>query len=405
MKKAEKSSRFSGLLQYKMFLLIFVINTIINVGQQMINTLVPKYSSSLGFAATIVGLISGMFSVSALCMRPAANLAFDRFGKKRMLLASSLLMCVAVLLYSFAHDSSMLILARILHGVSYGCIGPLCLALAGDSLPDEKIGSGIGIFTLAQAIAQAIGPGIGLSLQTRLGYAGAFRCGMIVIFSAVLMIFAIKTDQPNPPVSSRLSWNRFFAPEVVGPSVCLFFMAIAQSAIVSFLVIYGGLRGIENVGLYFTVHAIMLFASRPLAGRLSDRFGFQYVVLPGIACSICAFFIISWSVSAWHLAAAAVFAACGYGASQPAIQAMSMKMISPARRAVGANTNYIFTDLGAIVGSWLTGAVIDMVLPRVSAEAEAYAVSFRVMVLPMLLAALSFYIMHRKTAAKEVSHS
>ena len=394
--------KWNTLLAYRIFLLIFTINTCINIGQQMINTLVPKYASALGLAATMVGIISGMFSFSALCLRPFANLAFDKFGKKRMLQVSAFLMCVTILLYSLAQNVAMLFCARILHGVCYGCVAPLCLALAGDSLPDEKLGAGIGIFTLAQAIAQAIGPGIGLALQEAIGYAGAFRCGMVIVLVAFVLTFMIPYAQEEAAAEAKgLHLRSMFAAEVLGPSVCLFFMAVAQASIVSFLVIYGGLLEVKDVGLYFTVYAIVLFISRPVAGRLSDKLGFEKVILPGIACSIGAFLLLGAASGLGHFIAAAVLAAFGYGASQPAIQAMSMKMVSPARRAVGANTNYIFTDLGAILGSYIVGFVIDLLLPHAAQAAQAYATAFRVMVIPMLLAAVSFLLMARRTASKE----
>ena len=69
-----------------------------------------------------------------------------------------------------------------------------------------------------------------------------------------------------------------------------------------------------------------------------------------------AFWIISFSRNVAGLIIAAVFAAFGFGTIQPTVQALSMRRVPQARRGAGANTNYIFTDLGAIGGSYRASA-------------------------------------------------
>lgn len=394
-------NRSKTLFLNTMFVLIFIINTVINTGQQMINTLVPRYAATLSTAASVVGIVSGMFSFSALLLRPFASPAFDSFSKKKLLMISLGVLCLTMLLYASAKSVPMILVARALHGMSYGCIGTLCLAIAGDTLPTEVLGSGIGIFALAQAIAQAIGPGIGLWVQERIGYSGAFLSGMglmVLAFGMTLFLKEPELNQARPPY--RLRPDNILAREAIRPSVILFFMSLAQASIVSFLVIYGDKRGIENVGLYFTVHAICLFLSRPLAGKLSDQFGFEKVILPGILCSMAAFWIISFSRNVAGLIIAAVFAAFGFGTIQPTVQALSMRRVPQARRGAGANTNYIFTDLGAIGGSYLVGALIDLLKKGSMAEADAYSVAFRVMTIPMVIAiiyaAFAFGVFRKK---------
>lgn len=398
-------NRSKALYLNSMFVLIFIINTVINTGQQMINTLVPRYAATLSTAASVVGIVSGMFSFSALLLRPFASPAFDSFSKKKLLIAALGVMCLTTLLYASAKSVPMILVARALHGMSYGCIGTLCLAIAGDTLPQEVLGSGIGIFALAQAIAQAIGPGIGLWIQERIGYSGAFLSGMGMMGLSLVMSFFLKEPEPmqqRPPY--RLKPDSILAKEAVKPSVILFFMSLAQASIVSFLVIYGDKRGIGNVGLYFTAHAVCLFLSRPLAGRLSDRFGFEKVILPGILCSITAFWIISFSGTVTGLMIAAVFAAFGFGTIQPTVQALSMRLVPKEKRGAGANTNYIFTDLGAIGGSYLVGALIDVLKQGAMTEAAAYSTAFRVMTIPMVIAivyaAAAFGIFRRKAGSR-----
>jgi MFS family permease len=56
-------------------------------------------------------------------------------------------------------------LLRFFHGVQYSIMGSLCLVIAGDSLPYEKMASGMGIYGVGGSIMTAIGPSLGIWLQ------------------------------------------------------------------------------------------------------------------------------------------------------------------------------------------------------------------------------------------------
>ena len=51
------------------FISIFVANALMNLGQQMVNSLVAKYADYLGAAATLVGFLSGLFAATALIFK------------------------------------------------------------------------------------------------------------------------------------------------------------------------------------------------------------------------------------------------------------------------------------------------------------------------------------------------
>lgn len=74
-----------------------------------------------------------------------------------------------------------------MQGVGQAFTSTCCLALAADTLPKEKFGSGIGVFSMAQAASQAIGPTIALALVGVMGYQGTFMIGCgIMVFAAFL---------------------------------------------------------------------------------------------------------------------------------------------------------------------------------------------------------------------------
>ena len=68
------------------FINILVVNFCHQMGQQMMNTLVPKYANALGANAYTVGLLSSVFAISSLLIRPVSTPAFDSFSKKKLLI-------------------------------------------------------------------------------------------------------------------------------------------------------------------------------------------------------------------------------------------------------------------------------------------------------------------------------
>ena len=128
------------------FISIFIVNFVLYMGQYMMNALIPKYANYLGATATIVGTVSGMFAVTSLAIRPVAGPAFDYFSRKKLLMAAIGIITLAFVGYSISANVYMLMASRLLHGFGVGCMGPLCLTIAGDALPEDRMASGLGIF-------------------------------------------------------------------------------------------------------------------------------------------------------------------------------------------------------------------------------------------------------------------
>jgi MFS family permease len=113
-----------------------------------------------------------------------------------------------------------------------------------------------------------------------------------------------------------------------------------------------------------------MLITRPIIGRLTDKFGLVKIAIPALFCNIAAFVVISYSSTLWSFLIAAFISAFGYGAIQPAMQALSMKTVPNERRGSASSTNYIGMDLGNLVGPSIGGNV---------AQAFGYSVMWRVM--------------------------
>ena len=142
----------------------------------------------------------------------------------------------------------------------------------------------------------------------------------------------------------------------------MFLLITGFGLILGMLALYGQQRGIANVGLYFTVYAGVLTAARAVAGRLSDRWGFEPMAAGGFVFAAAGLLIIAFASNLWILLVAALFFGIGYGVGQPCLQAMVVRRASLERR--GAATAMLFTsfDLGTALGS-VGGGYLAGLLP------------------------------------------
>lgn len=372
------------------FTSLFLVNFLMSMGQFMMNALVPKFAYSMGATAAVVGMVSGIFAITALAVRPIAGPMIDSFRKDRLLTMSLVFILSAYVCYGFAGNVQMLFVGRLMTGLGMGFMGPLVLALASDALPAGKMASGIGIFSLGQAVSTAIGPAAGLKLAGWLGYNGTFFVGAGIMTVVILLTLRLKVSAPANKVAFRISWDRIIAPEVLVPSTITFLLGGAYSCISAFMIIYGGLCGVDDIALYFMAYAGCVMLSRPLSGRIADKHGQDRVLIPGILLFAVSFIMISYARSLPAFLAAGAVSAFGYGICQPTMQSLCMQMVPRERRGVAGNTNYIGMDTAFLIMPTLAGTVATAVTNQTGSALDGYSFMFRMMLIPMGFAMVLF---------------
>lgn len=368
------------------FVALMITNLFQSMAAFMCNTTLPVYIDHIGATASIVGVVVSAFAITALLIRPFAGPAFDSFSKKRLLIVAQLIICVSLFLYGLADSISFLFCVRLLHGIGIGCSGPLAMSLVSEFLPMSKIASGISIYALAQSFAQVIGPAVGLWLVDAVGFSPSYFLSSALVLVAMAGVFFLKEpERKRLPYQFKL--NRMFAREAVSRAAVLMLLAVSFSCMTSYLVLYGNLRGIGNIGLYFTIYALCLLATRPLFGKLADRFGAERILLIGVACFAASYVLLFTAHDFGRLVIVAIVGAGGFGSCAPLIQSLALSSVPPERRGAGSNTAFTGLDLGMLIGPVVGGNVIEALVPTTGTLVDAYAVMWLVMLVPVAIAA------------------
>ena len=341
----------------RMFLGIFFANMMLNLGQQMSNSLLAKYADALGAPASQIGMLMSMFALTALVFRFIAGPAMDSFNRKFLVMGAMSFMSAAYFGFSAASSIHTLMVFRLVQGIGNAFANACCLAIVSDVLPKNKFNTGIGYYSCAQVVSQAIGPTVGLALVKRFGYSSTYLMNAGVMIIAILVTAQVKLPVREPKKFS-LKLNHMIAREALVPASITFFVSMGFTCISSFLIVYAAKRGVEDgIGLFFTIYALAMLVTRPAVGRLTEMFGFVKVGIPAIFMTMISLVFIGFSNRLWMFLVSAFINAFGYGAVQPALQTLCMKSVPQERRGSASSTNYIGTDAATLIGPTLAGFV------------------------------------------------
>lgn len=374
----------------RQFVAIFAINFVLNMSQFMVNALVPKLADSLGATAAVVGVVTGLFAATSLMIRPFVGAATTRVRASHLLAATTAVLLLAYLCYAVAPSVEVIVAGRLLQGLGMGLLAPVTLAMASDALPEGRMASGIGIFSLGQAVGMAAGPAVGLYLLGLVGYGWTFVIGASAMAAVAVMALLLHSEKPVAHTDRPRGWRSFIAVEALIPAAVIFFFSGAYSVVHSFVILYGESVGVTSIGLFFTAYALALLVSRPLAGPFADRYGLAAVIVPGAVVFGVAFVLISSARSLSGFLIAGAVSAFGYGVCQPAVQALSLMSVDRGRRGIASNTSYLGVDLSFLVTPMIAGQLVSTFQAGGASASDAYSRMFLIMIIPIALGLMVF---------------
>ena len=340
------------------FILLTVLTFLCYLGQNSVYSLLQLHMKGLGATGSLTGFVIGISSGLALLSRPFAGSVLDSAKKKPLLIICTALFSVALYGYAVSVNVALTVIFRIVQGIAMIFSGALGMAMATEVLPQSKIASGIGVFSLFAVISGALGPMIGLAVAEKISVSAAFILAGTLNTIGLVMCFALKYPEKETQ-KIRIDVRGAFAKEAVVPSILIFILQMSVAGITSFLVLFADSKGIGGMPYYYAANCVVLALLRPFVGKLSDRLGIIRVMLPSLIIFAATLAFLPCIRSTGMLIAAAVIHAIGYGTAYPSSQALCMKLTPVEKRGAGSNTFYLCFDAGLFLGPTLAGAIKD----------------------------------------------
>jgi len=384
------------------YILLSIINILINIGFSMVTTTIAVYTASLGASLAIAGTVASVFSFAALLIRPISGLFVDRYHKEKLFVISTFLFGAVVYGYAFVKSIPMLFVLRILHGVLFSVSSTCNVALASRFIPKKRVGEGMGYFNAGMMAGQAVGPVIGVSIQGALGFSWLYTIVATSICLPPLLCLLVKMPEeivkPAQGIRGKgkfqMSFGDMIAKQfVLYALVCgvfSFYNGIANS----FMLLIGEARQISDISLFFTVSSAVLLAVRILIGRVSDRKSLTMLVNLSLAFTAISMFCSATAASLLLILAAAVMKALGQGIGYVSLQSEALKQADAQHVGVATSTMYIGNDLGNTLGPIVGGVV---------SQWAGYPMMFGVSIGLVALACFAFNLHQKRTGYRKMA--
>ena len=318
----------------------------------------PYHIIDLGGSTATAGLFLGFLTYASAFSAPLTGAFADRVGQRRILIVTSLALAVFSMIYAVLTDVRIMLAVAILHGIFWSGLLSASSAYMTHLLPEHRRAEGIGYWGLSTLLAVAVSPTVGFWIYKR-GW--IWVCGFAAVLNLVMASIAWRLkDHPRSDVAEEVHPpTGFLEWRVLIVSITLALYSFGYGGITSFAALYADANGVTPKGLYLTALAVVILATRPILGRLGDRFGYKQVFIPCLVLISCGMALLSFGGSRWWMLMSAFVFGVGYGTAYPTYVGYVMRDVRADRRGAAFGAILAAFDTGIGSGSTLMGWIID----------------------------------------------
>jgi MFS family permease len=314
-----------------------------------------------GSSKTEAGLITTVFLISAIIIRPFSGFWMERIGARKILLTSLIIFLGASILYFFASSMGALLVVRFLHGIGFGMATTAAGGLVASIIPKARGGEGMGYFIMSANLAMVMGPFVGLTIIQRWDSTVLFMISVLCAVLALITGLVVKVPEKEYTEKAQpgFHFQNFFVASAVPIAIVGAFFAIAYSSILSFVSVYAKeIDLIEVSSIFFVVYAAVLLLSRPFTGKWFDLYGPNVIIYPAIIVFAVGMYLLGDAHTGVIFLIAAALIGIGYGTIFPSLQTIAVQKAHPSKRGTATATFLSIFDIGIGFGSFIVGMIV-----------------------------------------------
>jgi DHA1 family multidrug resistance protein-like MFS transporter len=260
------------------------------------NPALPLFIRSMGVPLDTVGFIAAASTVVGIVVSLPAGILSDIIGRRRVILMAAAVFATAPFLYLLIAAPWQLVLVRIYHGLATAILGPVAMAAVADTYRQGR-GERMAWYSSATMVGRFLAPLIGGLLifgdNFRWVYLADGLAGLLALVAAVRLPLARATrgstwenlKQQRGKYGREISFI-FRHRGILATSGIEAVQYFAYGCLETFLPIYLNEKlgyAAWEIGLLFTAQILAATLTKPVMGKLSDRYGRVPMISGGLA--------------------------------------------------------------------------------------------------------------------------
>ena len=371
----------------------FCISTVFYL---LITTMALYAAEEFNAGDAAAGLASSIFVIGAVSARLFAGAAADRLGRRRVTLVALVVFVLAGAAYFLADSLAVLLVVRVLHGMSFGTAHTAVSAIAQSLIPSSRRAEGTGYFGASSTLATAVGPLIAVLLLRSAGGPGLFTtavAGGVLALGGVLLM-RVPRSEADPASGTRHRPRRLGAllePRAIPIALFMLTVGIAYSGVLAFLNSYAEQLDLTSAAaVFFLVYSVVVLALRLPIGRLQDVRGDNVVLYPAIVAFAAGLLVLAVAQSGTAFLLAAALMGAGWGTILSGAQAIAVASAPIQNVGKVIATFFVVLDTGVGLGPIALGLLLG---------ATDYRTMYLLLAALTLVSAAVYYFAHGRRSS------
>ncbi|MBW1971507.1 MAG: MFS transporter [Deltaproteobacteria bacterium] len=324
-----------------------------------------QYLKSLSIEPEWIGFLIGLFSLTALVIRPFVSPILNPENAIKWIYISLIAVIISLLLYYPAKGQLSMAFVRIMHGAAYVIMATAVIAKVVGVIPPKRSGEAFGMISVITLLPYAVIPPILPPLIKKFdGFIPVLYLTALILVFVFPLLFLLKGKKSKQSAipSDRIHLNDLI--EDLSDKRILLLLIIslllftAFTPIFYFIKSYGESVGITNPGWFFTISTFTEIAVRVFGGRMFDKFNKSVLLFISLFGLMVGYILLANIKGILLFYWLGFFFGLSWGGALPVLNSLIFDISLPRFRALNTNLGLEMFQGGFFLGPFIGGFFI-----------------------------------------------
>lgn len=344
---------------YLLALAAFLIGTI----EYIITGIIQMVAHDLHVTTSTAGLLVTSLALSAAIGAPIVIALTINMDRRKILTWTLIIFILSNFITSISHSFEMVLMTRVLQGISGGTAIVVAMAVATRLVEREKRGTAIGIILMGLSSSLVLGVPIGTFLSSMIGWKALFAAiGVITLIPLIVVYRRIPSMKEQEPMTLRMQLSILKDKRILlAVAVTLFYVG-GYSTLFTYLTPFlqkSANLSITEISGILLLAGICSFLGSSLGGMAADKKGPIFTIFSGIILQIMMLMLLAFVTGNLVVMVAVIMIWMIATWSTSPAQQLYLVTLVPKSPDIALSVNTSFIQFGFALGSGLGGIVLN----------------------------------------------